>query len=163
LRHVFRIGILLIRSICGLMAMVTEITMMTDEELLRAFESCAIPASAFHHREHLRVTWLYLCRDGLADGAQNMAEGIRRLARSHGHEDRYHETITRFWIHVVSLGMRDGSEAASSDDFVDQHPHILDKHLMGVHYSTVALHAPAARAAFVEPDLRRLPALLGFV
>ena len=141
------------------MTMATEMTVMSDEELLRAFESCAIPASAFHHREHLRVTWLYLRRDGLAAGAHNMAEGIRRLARSHGHEDRYHETITRFWIHVVSLGMHDGSEAATSDDFVDQHPHILDKDLMGRHYSTGAIRSPAARAAFVEPDVRALPEL----
>jgi hypothetical protein len=57
--------------------------------------------------------------------------------------------------------MHDGPEARTSDDFVDQHPHILDKRLMGAHYSPVALHSPAARVEFVEPDLRRLPASQG--
>jgi hypothetical protein len=141
--------------------MLPEIALMSDDELLRAFEECAIPASNFHHREHLRMTWLYLRRDGLAAGGHNMADGIRRLSRSHGHADRYHETITRFWIHVVFLGMHEGPEASTSDDFVDQHPHILDKHLMGAHYSTAALHSHAARTDFVEPDLRRLPTLEG--
>ncbi len=35
---------------------------MTDAEFVAAFESCALPAQAFRHRDHVRLAWLYLRR-----------------------------------------------------------------------------------------------------
>ena len=38
----------------------TDAAAWGDEDFLRAFEDLSFPAKLFHHREHLRVAWLYL-------------------------------------------------------------------------------------------------------
>ena len=37
---------------------------MTDDELCAAFDSATLPKEAFHHREHLRVAFIYFARHG---------------------------------------------------------------------------------------------------
>jgi len=36
---------------------------MTDDELITCFEAQQDPPGGFHHREHVRVAWVYLRRD----------------------------------------------------------------------------------------------------
>lgn len=50
---------------------------MTDAEFLAAFESGAL--APFHHRDHPRMAWLYLQRDGAAAEASVLA-GLRHFA-----------------------------------------------------------------------------------
>jgi hypothetical protein len=44
------------------MSMVIASAPMGDEEFLRAFRSCELPASSFRHGDHLRLAWLQLHR-----------------------------------------------------------------------------------------------------
>ena len=44
----------------------------------RAFETGALPNSAFHHRDHIRLAWIYLRRDGPETGAREVIDGIRQ-------------------------------------------------------------------------------------
>jgi hypothetical protein len=37
---------------------------MTDEEFLRAFEACELSNGCFHHRDHIRLAWIYVHRYG---------------------------------------------------------------------------------------------------
>ena len=37
---------------------------MTDEEFLRALETCELPESAFNHAAHVRAGYLYLRSEG---------------------------------------------------------------------------------------------------
>src|ERR1700736_1437278 len=76
-------------------------SMLDDADFLHAFETGALPSSAFRHRDHLRLAWLYLRRDGAETGAQAVVDGIRHFATAHGAADRFHETLTRFWVHLV--------------------------------------------------------------
>jgi hypothetical protein len=43
------------------------------------------------------------------------------------------------------------------DAFLAAHPQLLERDLLGAHYSGARLFSEAARAAFVEPDLVALP------
>ena len=38
---------------------------MDDASLLAAFQDTSLPAEAFHHREHVRVAWMYVMRYGV--------------------------------------------------------------------------------------------------
>jgi hypothetical protein len=58
----------------------------TDAAFLEAFEQGKLANSAFRHREHIRLTWLYLRRDGRA----NVADAILQFATAQGAADRFH-------------------------------------------------------------------------
>jgi hypothetical protein len=72
--------------------------------------------------------------------------------------DRYHETITRSWVHGVALH-RSIDPADSFDEFIAAHPELLTRDLLSRHYSTPVLAGERARAEWAEPDLRAFPAL----
>jgi hypothetical protein len=122
---------------------------MNDEAFLRAVEEGAI-AIRFGHREHLRMAWL---RRGDEDRAVALFRGV---AAAHGQPERYHETLTRFWLALV----RRADELvapASFDDLLSGHPQLAEKELPLRHYSRESLFSDRARREFVEPDLVSLP------
>jgi hypothetical protein len=104
------------------------------------------------------MTWLMLHRLGPEVGAEAIVSGIRHFAGVHGRAPKYHETMTRFWIWMVEHAMRARPEISSFQDFLDAFPIVLDKTLPSPHWSQERLMSPAARAAWVDPDLLALPA-----
>lgn len=129
----------------------------TDEEFLAAFEAGQVPKAAFHHREHVRLAWLYLRRHGPAGGAQRMREGIRSFAASHGVPGLYHETLTTFWVLAVQAARRAAPEAPDFESFARRHPELLDKDFVRRHYRDGTIESEAARAEWIEPDRAPLP------
>ena len=112
----------------------------------------------FGHREHLELGWAYLQRHPFEQAQQVMTEAIRHVARQHGAEDKYHDTITRAWLHFVAVHMqRWGAE--SFEDFIARNPDLLDRKLLDHFYSRELIFGASARAAWVGPDLRPMPAL----
>jgi hypothetical protein len=130
---------------------------MTDDEFLRAFFSLDLPNSAFHHRDHLRLTWLVVRRHGAAAARELVGNGIRRFAVAHGHSGRYHETLTAFWVRLVVHATGHGPDIEDFDEFLRAYPLLLDSQLPLRHWSPDALFGAAARAAWREPDLVPLP------
>ena len=128
-----------------------------DLEFIRAFETGALPNSAFHHRDHLRLAWLYLRRDGAEAGTREVLDGIRHFATAHGAADRFHETLTRFWVRLVQHLLDAFPRVERFDDLLVRYPPALDKTMVYRHYRPESLASPAARSAWVEPDLLPLP------
>jgi hypothetical protein len=112
----------------------------------------------FGHREHLELAWSCLDRYDVDTAHAAVATAVRHVARLHGMPDRYHETITRSWVHVVALH-RSIDPADSFDGFIAAHPELLTRDLLSRHYSTPVLAGERARAEWAEPDLRAFPAL----
>jgi hypothetical protein len=112
----------------------------------------------FGHREHLELAWTYLARYEVEAAHQAMAAAVRHAASLHGAPNRYHETITRSWVHLVALH-RSGSAAGSFDEFISENSGLLDQHLLDHHYSRPLIASHEARASWTEPDLRGLPIL----
>ena len=87
-----------------------------------------------------------------------MVAAIRHVARLHGAADKYHETITRAWLHFVAVHtQRWGAE--SFEEFIGRNPDLLDRKLIEHFYSCELILSEPARAAWAAPDLRRLPGL----
>src|SRR5258707_9904156 len=128
-----------------------------DDAFLRAFESGALPNSAFHHRDHLRLAWLYLRRDGPELGTARVIDGIRQFAAAHGSADRFHETLTRFWIGLVHHVDETFPGIDRFDDLLTRHPPMADKSLVYRHYSAEAFGKPDARNSWLDRDLLPLP------
>jgi hypothetical protein len=130
---------------------------VTDDEFLHAFFSLDLPSSGFHHRDHLRLTWLVVRRHGAVAAPAGVAAGIRRFAEAHGHGDRYHETLTAFWVRVVAHAIGDRPEIDDFDMFLRAYPLLLDAQLPLRHWSRDALFAAPARTAWCAPDVVPLP------
>ena len=130
---------------------------MTDDEFIRAFESCTLPEAMFHHRDHLRLAWLYLGRHG-RDGARvRIAKSILRYAASLGKAEKYHHTITLAWLKLVEHAVHRAPHA-NFETLLAAHPYLLDKTALEAHYSSSLLGSESSRQTFVEPDLTPLPA-----
>src|ERR1700680_1074009 len=128
-----------------------------DEQFLAAFEAGKIANQDFHHRDHLRLAWIQIRRLGVGRASDTVAGAIRRFAAHHGHADRYHETMTRFWVRVVGMGIT-RHPTLSFDDLVVAEPHLLDKNLPFRHWSRERMASDEARGQGPEPDVRLMPA-----
>lgn len=128
-----------------------------DEQFLAAFEAGKIANQDFHHRDHLRLAWIQIRRLGVERAAQAVSGAIRQFAAGHGHADRYHETMTRFWVRVVGMGINRHPTLAF-EDLLAAEPHMLDKNLPFRHWSRERMGSDEAKRQWTEPDLRLMPA-----
>jgi CDP-diacylglycerol--glycerol-3-phosphate 3-phosphatidyltransferase len=131
---------------------------MTDDDFVAAFFSGRIPPTSFHHRDHLRLTWCLVRKEGVETASAMISSGIRHFATQHGQAAKYHETMTQFWVRIVSHVIDARPEIATFDQFLETHPQLLDKTLPYHHWSRETMQSQAARAEWVEPDLLALPA-----
>lgn len=125
----------------------------SDEALLEAFVSTTLPADQFHHKQHVRVAWLFVCRHGMPAAIGEFSEAIKRFAAAKGAHGLYHQTIT--WAFLLIIAERQARQpagtwaafAASHPDLLEWKPSVLDRY-----YSKEALASDLARRTFVMPD-----------
>ena len=102
---------------------------MSDAELARRFEAGEIPASAFHHVDHLRVAWVYLAESPSLDAATaRMRAALQRFAAAAGHSEKYSDAVTTFWMERVAAA-RTAHGTADFAALLRACPHLLDKDL----------------------------------
>jgi hypothetical protein len=129
---------------------------MTDVELTRALERGEIANQDFHHASHLHAAWVYLVESSSIDQAAiKMRNTLRRFAASAGKPEKYHETITLFWVHLLS-GAHAGSCGASLEEILHANPQLLEKNFPFTYYSADRLFSDEARSSWVVPDLKPL-------
>ena len=84
-----------------------------------------------------------------------MRNTLRRFATAAGKPEKYHETITLFWVHLLSR-VHAASRAERLEDIVHANPQLLEKDFPLAYYSTERLFSDEARTSWVEPDLKLL-------
>ena len=90
--------------------------------------------SAFNHAAHLRLAIDCLDDADSFDAAvDRIAALLRQKALDAGHPEKYHHTLTVFWMRMVAR--------------------LLDPALPRAYYSEGLLASDAARAGWVAPDL----------
>jgi flavin reductase (DIM6/NTAB) family NADH-FMN oxidoreductase RutF len=121
--------------------------MISDSELLSAFESGRIDNTDFPHERHVRVAWGLARRYHHDEALSRLTAGIRGIAERAGKPGAYHETITRAWFELIA-----------SAETLGQYAELFDKGLLDRYYSPERL--AAGRGEWLEPDLHplRLPA-----
>lgn len=129
---------------------------MSDVEFTRALERGEIAHANFHHALHLHVAWVYLAESSsVQQAAMKMGETLRRFATAAGKPQKYHETITLFWVHVLA-GMQTISRGGRLQGILHANPQLLDKDFPLGYYSAERLFSDEARTSWVEPDLKPL-------
>jgi hypothetical protein len=124
-----------------------------DDEFAAAVERGEAPNEGFHHRDHLRLAWIYVKRYGRDEGGARMARTIRCFAAHHGQSARYHETMTQAWMRLIAA-----AGGTSFDEAVAARPELLDQDYLSIYYSAGLLASEEAKLKFVLPDLAPLPA-----
>jgi hypothetical protein len=135
---------------------------MSDDEFLTAFESCTL--DEFHHRDHLKIAYLYLLKHPVDEAITKVSSGLKALAAAWGApvnelERGYHETITQAWVRLVSATISKHGIAQSADAFCEQQPWLMQKSLLERYYSRECLFTWEAKREFIEPDLAPLQSL----
>ena len=131
---------------------------MTDSAFVYAFLQDRLPPASFHHRDHLRLAWCLVRERGGEEAARVIGTSIRRFARRHGHEEKYHETLTQFWVRVVSHHVTARPDLREFAAVLGAFPALLDKDLPYRHWRRATLGDARARAEWVDADLLALPA-----
>jgi hypothetical protein len=133
-------------------------SVLTDEEFLRQFESAAWPYAEWHHRQHIKVAYLYLRRYPFTQAQVQMRERIKAYNAAKQLPDSllsgYHDTMTQAWMHLVYFALCESGPAESADAFYELHPELWGKKILRFFYTEVFI-TPEAKANFVPPD--RIP------
>jgi hypothetical protein len=129
---------------------------MTDQELMEQFEDGTLPGECFHHREHVRVAFLYLTKYPVLEAIQTFSRALRRFAEARGKSQLYHETITWAHIFLIRERMARAGKSQNWDEFASNNADLLvwKDGILTRYYRAETLTSDLARAVFVLPDLR---------
>jgi hypothetical protein len=141
---------------------------MTDEELIRRFESGNIPEDSFHHADHVRLAFAYLLQYSPLEALAKFSAALKRYAEVRGKSQLYHETITHAYFFLI----RERMARLSATDSTASEPRALDSHtsdwnefarcnpdllewkngLLARYYHKATLQSDLARTVFLFPD-----------
>ena len=125
-------------------------------EVVEKFEGCELTLEEFTHARHLTVACWYLCTLPRPQALRRMRGGLQRFI-AHHQKQGYHETITRFWMELLCNYLCQLPEGCTItrkvNGAVDR---FASKDVLYHYYTRERVMSDAARAAWVEPDLRAL-------
>jgi hypothetical protein len=127
---------------------------MTNEELIRYFEGDAIAESSFHHADHVRLAFAYLCEYPVLHALEKFAGALKRFAAVRGRPRLYNgKTITFVYFLLIRERMA-GCEGADWEEFGRRNPDLLvwKDGILRSYYREGTLQSDLARAVFVLPD-----------
>jgi len=127
---------------------------MTGEELIRQFEEGTTPADKFHHSDHVRLAFEYLCRYPVLDALEKFSAALKRFAAAQGKAQRYHETIT--WAYLLLIRERHARAGCAQtwEEFSERNYDLLiwEGGVLAALYRQETLDSDFARRTFVLPD-----------
>ena len=120
---------------------------------LEAFEAADVHAERFDHEAHVFVAWSYLQEYDLLEAIGRYKDTLIRLTTRLGIPEKYHETITWFFMLLIAERRTPGEDWQG---FRNANADVVsDAGLLHRYYDSETLASDTARLAFVVPD--RLP------
>jgi hypothetical protein len=128
---------------------------MTDEDFLRALETCELPETEFGHAAHVRAAYLYLQEGDFAAALERIRRAIRTYAAHLGKPDRYHETITVAYVALIQQHICERGNGGGWPAFARDNPELLQRSLLRQFYPPDQLDSELARRVFLLPRAPR--------
>ena len=127
--------------------------MATPNFTIEQLEDGSIDVAAFNHEAHVYIAWRYLERLPLADAIARLTRALKRLTASLGVPDKYHETISWFFMIVVA----ERRQQPGGDDWESFRANNRDllsdsKTLLSKYYDDAVLQTEQARRSFLLPQ-----------
>lgn len=118
------------------------------------FETLDFDVRGFDHEAHVYVAWRYLQEFELLESISRFRTALKNLTSSLGKPDKYHETIT--WFFMIVVAERATEDAAQDRTAFRRRNADLfqaDLALVCAHYTQKRLNSAAAKTKFLLPDL----------
>ena len=126
---------------------------MSNQEVILRFESGAVPASSFHHADHVRLAFAYLSEYPPLTALEKFSSALKQFATSVGRPQLYNETVTCAYVFLIRERMA-RSKTDEWDEFAQQNPDLLvwKDGILNRYYQPDTLKSDLARNIFVFPD-----------
>lgn len=127
---------------------------MTDDEFMSRFEDGSLDGESFHHADHVRMAFLYLCRYQVLEALQQFSSALVRFAAAKGKPGLYHETITWAFLLLIRERMARAGQTQSWVQFAAENSDLLDwrKNILRNYYRDETLSSDLAKGTFLLPD-----------
>lgn len=127
---------------------------MEDTEFIERFDNCTLKGEDFHHRDHVRIVWLYLQSYSVLETLGRFSGGLKRFAAANGKPNLYHETITWAYVFLINERIERRGHRQSWSQFVAANPDLFDwkDNILMTYYQPNTLRSETARRTFVFPD-----------
>jgi len=126
---------------------------ISNEDLIRRFESDLVPEECFHHADHVRLAFAYLGEYPVLSALEKFARALKRFAAARGKTQLYNETITCAYLFLIQERMA-RCVAANWEEFASQNSDLLiwKGGILNRYYCEATLKSDLARKVFVLPD-----------
>jgi hypothetical protein len=126
---------------------------MTNEEVIECFENNVIPDGSFHHADHVRLAFAYLCQYPVLQALEKFTNALKRFATARGKAQLYNETITYAYFFLIQE-RRARSGDADWEEFSRHNPDLLTwkDGILNRYYRETTLKSDLARTVFIFPD-----------
>lgn len=127
---------------------------MNDQELIERFENCTLSPESFHHCEHVRLAWIYLCQYPVLEALSKFCEGLKKFADSLGKSGLYHETITWAYLLLIHERRARTNTAQCWHEFAKMNADLLswENPILKHYYRDETLGSDLAKQIFILPD-----------
>ena len=124
----------------------------TTNDLIDNFEQGKL--EQFHHSDHVRMAFEYLCRYPALEALGRFSDALRRFAAAQGKPNLYHETITWAYVLIIRQRMAQSANPRDWNEFARNNPDLFvwKKGILSRYYSEDVLKSDLARKVFIFPD-----------
>ena len=131
-----------------------SLTAVRNSELVERFERGEVGENGFHHSDHVRVAYAYVCEMPLLEAIERFSCALKRFAAAQGQTGLYHETITWAYLMLIQERRLRVSDAGDWEQFANANPDLLrwKDGALARYYKAATLQSELARRAFVLPD-----------
>ena len=127
---------------------------LSDDEFIARFEDASLPAESFHHRDHVHMAFLYLCRYPGLEAIQRFSSALTRFAAAKGKPALYNETVTLAFLFLIRERMARGGYQQTWEEFAAHNEDLLNRknNILSQYYRQETLASDLAKATFLLPD-----------
>jgi len=126
---------------------------MSDDEIIRRFETGEVAPESFHHADHVRLAFAYLRLYQPLTALNKFASALRQFATKIGKPNLYNETITYAYLFLIRQRMSQAAEM-EWEAFASKNPDLLvwKDGILNRYYREETLKSDFARRVFIFPD-----------
>lgn len=127
---------------------------LSDDEFVARFEDATLSTESFHHRDHVRMAFLYLCRYPALEAIQRFSVSLARFAAAKGKPGLYNETVTWAFLFLIRERMARSGSNCNWEQFAAQNADLLswENNILRRYYREGTLKSNLARSTFLLPD-----------